>query len=39
MMKGERVTLVVVDDFPEGFEEKVVFGPEEPKVVVVGGTL
>ena len=36
--EGERVTLVVVDDFPEGFEEKVVFGPEEPKVVVVGGT-
>ena len=35
--EGERVTLVVVDDFPEGFEEKVVFGPEEPKVVVVGG--
>ena len=36
--EGERVTLVVVDDFPEGFEERVVFGPETPKTVVVGGT-
>jgi hypothetical protein len=36
--EGERVTLIVIDDFPEGFEEKVVFGPEKPKVVVVGGT-
>lgn len=36
--EGERVTLVVIDNFPEGFEERVVFGPEEPKTVVVGGT-
>jgi len=36
--EGERITLVVIDDFPEGFEDRVVFGPEEPKTVVVGGT-
>ena len=36
--EGERVTLIVIDDFPEGFEERVVFGPETPKTVVVGGT-
>ena len=36
--EGERITLVVIDDFPEGFEERVVFGPETPKTVVVGGT-
>ena len=37
--EGERVTLVVVDDFPSGFEERVIFGPETPKTVVVGGSL
>ena len=36
--EGERVTLIVIDDFPDGFEERVVFGPEKPKTVVVGGT-
>ena len=36
--EGERVTIVIIDDFPEGFEERVVFGPETPKTVVVGGT-
>ena len=36
--KGERVTLIVIEDFPPGFEERVVFGPETPKTVVVGGT-
>ena len=36
--KGERVTIIIIDDFPEGFEERVVFGPEDPKTVVVGGT-
>jgi len=36
--EGERVTIVIVDDFPVGFEERVIFGPEEPKTVVVGGT-
>ena len=36
--EGERVTIVIVDDFPSGFEERVVFGPETPKTVVVGGT-
>jgi len=36
--EGERVTIVIVDDFPAGFEERVIFGPEEPKTVVVGGT-
>jgi len=36
--KGERVTIIIIDDFPEGFEERVVFGPETPKTVVVGGT-
>lgn len=36
--EGERVTLIIIDDFPDGFEERVVFGPEEPKTVVVGGT-
>jgi len=35
--EGERVTIVIIDDFPEGFEERVVFGPETPKTVVVGG--
>ena len=36
--EGERITLVVIEDFPEGFEDRVVFGPETPKTVVVGGT-
>jgi len=36
--EGERVTIIIIDDFPEGFEERVVFGPETPKTVVVGGT-
>lgn len=36
--EGERVTIVIIDDFPSGFEERVVFGPETPKTVVVGGT-
>jgi len=36
--QGERVTLIIIDDFPEGFEERIIFGPEEPKTVVVGGT-
>jgi len=36
--EGERVTIVIIDDFPEGFEERVVFGPETPKTIVVGGT-
>lgn len=36
--EGERVTLVIIDDFPEGFEERVIFGPEVPKTVVVGGS-
>ena len=36
--EGERVTIIIIDDFPEGFEERVVFGPETPKTIVVGGT-
>ena len=36
--QGERVTIIIIDDFPSGFEERVVFGPEKPKTVVVGGT-
>ena len=35
---GERVTMIVIDDFPEGFEERVIFGPETPKTVVIKGT-
>lgn len=36
--EGERVTLVVIDDFPKGFEERVIFGNESPKVIVIGRT-
>ena len=36
--QGERVTLIIIKDFPSGFEERVVFGPETPKTIVVGGT-
>ena len=36
--QGERVTIIIIDDFPSGFEERVVFGPEKPKTIVVGGT-
>ena len=36
--EGERVTMIVIDDFPKGFEERVIFGSELPKTVVIGGT-
>ena len=36
--QGERVTIIIIDDFPSGFEERVVFGPEKPRTIVVGGT-
>jgi len=36
--KGERITMIVIDDFPEGFEERVIFGSETPKPIVIGGT-
>ncbi len=35
--EDERVTQIVITDFPSGFEERVVFGPETPKVVIVSG--
>lgn len=35
---GERITKVVIPDFPKGNEEDLVFGPEKPKVIVVGRT-
>lgn len=34
----ERITLIIVDDFPEGFEDQFIFGPENPKVVVATRT-
>ena len=36
--EGERVTMIVIDNFPEGFEERVIFGPETPKTIVIEGT-
>lgn len=35
---GERITLIIVEDFPSGFEDKFIFGPEEPKVIVATRT-
>lgn len=37
---GERITKVIIPDFIEGDEEmeKFIFGPENPKVIVVGRT-
>lgn len=34
----DRVTLVVIEDMPMEAEESIVFGPETPKVIVVGKT-
>jgi len=34
----DRITKVVIPDFPKEREEDFVFGPEEPKVIVVGRT-
>jgi hypothetical protein len=34
----ERVTKVVIPDFPKDKEEDLVFGPEKPKVIVVSRT-
>jgi len=34
----ERITKVVIPDFPKGKEEELVFGPENPKVIVVSKT-
>jgi hypothetical protein len=36
--KKERVTLIVIDNLPGGFEERVIFGTEQPKTIVVSGT-
>jgi hypothetical protein len=35
---GERITKVVIPDFPKDNEESLVFGPEQPKVIVVSRT-
>ena len=35
---NERITKVIIPDFPKDNEEELVFGPEEPKVIVVGRT-
>lgn len=35
---NERITKVVIPDFPNDNEEALVFGPEKPKVIVVGRT-
>jgi len=35
---NERITKVIIPDFPKDNEEALVFGPEEPKVIVVGKT-
>lgn len=35
---GDRITLVIVEDFPEGFEDSFIFGPEEPNVIVATRT-
>jgi len=34
----ERITKVVIPDFPKNNEESLVFGPEQPKVIVVSRT-
>ena len=33
---GNRITLVQIDNAPKEVNEMIVFGPEEPKVIVVG---
>jgi hypothetical protein len=35
---NERITKVIIPDFPKDNEEELIFGPEEPKVIVVGRT-
>jgi hypothetical protein len=35
---NERITKVIIPDFPNDNEEALVFGPEVPKVIVVGRT-
>ena len=35
---NERITKVIIPDFPKDNEEALVFGPEVPKVIVVGKT-
>ncbi len=35
---NERITKVIIPDFPKDNEEALVFGPEKPKVIVVGKT-
>jgi hypothetical protein len=35
---NERITKVIIPDFPKDNEEALVFGPEDPKVIVVGRT-